>query len=43
MGIREFNAIVEVTQQQASQQTGPESWDGYEHDPFWQGAHRAPG
>lgn len=40
MGVREFDAWCEVTKQQTSRSTDPDSWDGYEHDPFWQDAHR---
>jgi hypothetical protein len=40
MGVREFNAWCEVTKDQTRSSTSPESWDGYESDPFWQGAHK---
>jgi hypothetical protein len=40
MGVRQFDAICEVTAQQNSRATSPDSWDGYESDPFWQAAHR---
>jgi hypothetical protein len=40
MGVREFDAWCEVTSRQGKRQTtGPDSWDGYESDPFWQAAH----
>jgi len=38
MGVREFDAWVEVTQD--SRSSDPESWEGYESDEFWQRAHR---
>ena len=38
MGVRELDAWVEITQGQ--QRTSPDSWEGYEQDPFWQAAHR---
>lgn len=39
MGVREFDRWCEVTAA-SGPQTGPESWAGYESDPFWQEAHR---
>ena len=41
MGVREFDAVCTVTSKQTSKRTDPESWEGYDSDPFWQDAHRA--
>lgn len=40
MGVRQFDAVCDVTSRRASRSTSPDSWEGYESDPFWQDAHR---
>lgn len=41
MGIMEFDRIIERTLEQGKRQSmSPDSWEGYESDPFWQGAHK---
>lgn len=43
MGVREFDAWLGESARQAekaSGSTGPETWDGYESDEFWQDAHK---
>lgn len=39
MGVRQFDAICATTSKLNKHTTDPDSWDGYESDPFWQGAH----
>lgn len=41
MGVREFDAWCSVTSGQ--DRNDPDSWDGYEDDPWWQDAHRRKG
>jgi hypothetical protein len=38
MGIREFDAICEVTSRRASRQSSPDRWDG--EDPWFAEQHR---
>lgn len=40
MGVAEFDAWCEATEEQGQARSGPESWEGYEQDEFWQAAHR---
>jgi hypothetical protein len=41
MGVREFDAWIEVTSRQASRQSSPDRWDG--EDPWFEQQHKRPG